>query len=179
MNIKELFTAKLEECYEALSNGTTVNIREVSQVIKTQDELRECLSLVKEEQDKITQGISECDHRIKSWQETKKAWKSRQENLSVALQDTMTNLGIKTITDGSAKVTMTTKTNLNVVSPDEILKQYAIALETFRQTLPPYIKISVDIDKTQLNSYLKQDNTLLLTMPESINYKESKSIKIS
>jgi predicted nucleic acid-binding Zn-ribbon protein len=179
MNIKEIFTAKLEECYEALSNGEVVNIKTISQVIQTQDELRECLPLIKEEQTKITQGISDCDHRIKSWQETKKAWKSRQENLSDALQDTMTNLGIKTITDGSAKVTMTTKTNLNLVSPDEILKQYEAAVETLRQTLPPYIKLSIDIDKTQLNSYLKQDNTLLLTMPESINYKESKSIKIS
>lgn len=179
MNIKELFSAKLEECYEALSNGESADVKLISQVINTQEELRECLSLIKEEQDKITQGITDCDLRIKSWQETKKAWKSRQENLSSALMDTMSNLGIKSITDGSAKVTMTTKTNINVADPGEILKQYEAAVEALRKTLPPYIKLSIDIDKIQLNSYLKQDNTLLLTMPESIKYKESRSLRIS
>lgn len=179
MDIKELFSAKLEECYEALSNGTSADVRLISQVIKSQDELRECLPIIKEEQDKITQGITDCDHRIKSWQDTKKAWKSRQENLSSALMDTMSNLGIKSISDGSAKVTMTTKTNINVADPAEILKQYEATVEALRQTLPPYIKLSIDIDKVQLNSYLKQDDTLLLTMPESINYKESRSLKIS
>ena len=74
---------------------------------------------------------------------------------------------------------MTTKTNSNVADPAEILKQYEAAVEALRQTLPPYIKLSIDIDKVQLNSYLKQDDTLLLTMPESINYKESRSLRIS
>lgn len=178
MGIKELFMNKLEEYYEALSDGNPSKER-LATLLSTPENLNECLSAIKSEQEKIETGISDCDHKIKSWQMAKKNWKSRQEVLMEALQDAMTSLNIKNATDGNVKVTMTTKRTIDIVNPDEILKQYMDAVDTLRASLPPYVKISVDIDKTQLNAFLKQDDSLLLTMPENIHYKDSRSIRIS
>lgn len=179
MNIKDLFMTRLEECYDALSNGCEVTAARIAEVIRTPDELQECLALIKSEQERIQNGIADCDSKIKVWQQSKKAWKARQESLLAALKQTLADLNLKTATDGTVKVTMSSKTGLTVVSPDELLKPYQANLDALRASLPPYIKVSMDLDKTLLASYLKTDDTLLLTQPENLHYEVSSSVRIS
>lgn len=116
--MNETFKRKLDECYEALSEGKDPGTLGLNAVITTAEELEQCLPAIKEENDAINKGITDCDHRIKTWQESKKAWKERQ----------------------------------------------AVLLE---------------IVETALAAHLKTDDTLLLTMPKSLHYKDSKSVKIS
>ena len=179
MNIREIFTSKLEECYDALANGGDISAIGITKIFTSADQLQECLAIIKSEQERIQTGIEDCDVRIKAWQQSKKAWKARQESLLSSLQETLTNLGIKSSTDGTVKVTMTSKKGIEVVSPEELLKPYEAEVEALKAKLPPYVKLNMDLDKTQLTSYLKQDNTLLMTMPEIIHYKESRSVKVS
>lgn len=179
MEIREIFTAKLEECYEIIANGGDISVTGITKLFNSVSELEECLSVIKSEQVRNQIGIEECDSRIKTWQQSKKAWKSRQESLLSSLQETLTSLGVKSVTDGSVKVKLSTTKGLEVINADEILKPYEKAFETFKSSLPPFIKISMDIDKTLLSAYLKTDNSLLLTMPENVHYKESKSVRIN
>lgn len=179
MNIREIFTSKLEEYYDALANGGEISTVSITKIFTSADQLQECLAIIKSEQERIQTGIEDCDVRIKSWQQSKKAWKARQESLLAALQETLTNLGIKSVTDGVVKVNMTSKKGIEVLSPEELLKPYEAELEALKAKLPPYVKLSMDLDKTQLSNYLKQDQTLLMTMPENIHYKESRSVKVS
>lgn len=179
MNAKDLFMARLEECYEALFNGCEVTAASIAEVIKTPDELQECLALIKSEQERIQNSIADCDSKIKVWQQSKKAWKARQESLLAALKQTLANLKLKSATDGTVKVTVTSKTGLTVVDPESLLKPYEAQLEALKASLPPYIKVSMDLDKTSLASYLKTDDTLLLTQPENLHYEVSSSVRIS
>lgn len=179
MNIRELFAAKLQECYDALSNGNDDATTLLNGVIRTPEDLQECLSVIKTEQETINKNIEDCDHRVKTWQQSKKAWKARLDNLSGTLMETLDRLNIKGVTDGTVKISMTTKRGLEVIDPEIILLAYENEINALKAVLPSFVKVSVDIDKTKLANHLKQDQTLLLTQPENIHYKESRSLKIN
>lgn len=172
------FKAKLDECYEALSEGRDIKSIDLRQIIRSTQELTTCLPAIKEEHDIISKGISDCKTRIKTWQEAKKAWEERQSLLMKLVEESLTGLNLKNITDGKIKASMTTRTVLEVTA-EEVLKPYKSLVDSLSTNLPPFIKVSLDIDKTALGAYLKSDDTLLLTMPESIHYKDSRSVKIS
>lgn len=179
MNIRELFAARLQECYDALAEGGDKAAALLKGVIKTSDELQTCLSDIKKEQEYINKNIENCDQKVKIWQQSKKEWKARMESLNEMLMETLSRLNVKTASDGTVKVTMTTKRGIEVVDPAILLKPYEAEIKALQAVLPPYVKVSVDIDKTKLASHLKNDESLLLTQPENIHYKDSRSIRLN
>ena len=176
--MNETFKRKLDECYEALSEGKDPGTLGLNAVITTAEELEQCLPAIKEENDAINKGITDCDHRIKTWQESKKAWKERQAVLLEIVENALTRLNLKNASNGKVKASITSRRSLEVVG-DDLLKPYQDVVNAIAANLPPYVKITLDIDKTALAAHLKTDDTLLLTMPKSLHYKDSKSVKIS
>lgn len=174
----ENFKTKLDEYYESLSAGADIQSLDLSAVIPSSEELQKCLPVVKEENEAIKKGIADCDLRIKSWQESKKMWKQRQNALLELLEKALEQHGIKSSTNGDVKVSVSTRRTLEVVAED-ILEPYLSVVDNIASSLPPFVKVSLDIDKTALAAYLKTDDTLLVTKPESIHYKDSTSVRIS
>ena len=82
-----------------------------------------------------------------------------------------------TVKADGVKLAISSRTVLEV---DEqwLLSQYDKFLDVMQAQLPGYIKVSLSVDKTELNAYIKKDNSLLINYPLQIHTKVTTSTTI-
>ncbi len=143
------------------------------------EDLGKGLPLLKQKAEDYKNQIGTCDRYIKMYQDSKKMWKARSEAFLGILQQVLVRLNIPGKSIKAEGVKLSTRTT-SVIEVDEdwLISMHQALADTLQQQLPDFIKVSLSIDKTKLNNYLKTDNTLLVQNPDRIHTKDSASTTI-
>lgn len=128
------------------------------------DDFKKNADLCKQQLDSIRTQKEFCDRRIKLFNETLGRILLRLNVASVKSKD-----GIK--------ITNSTRSVLEV-DEEWLLARYENLADVLQKQLPPYVKVSLSVDKNKLSAYLKEDSTLLTDNPEKIHTKTSRSTSI-
>lgn len=178
-SVAQTFLDLFEDHVENSPELSNEDKEKIGSTLKTQPELEESLPTIKEKLDAYGDKIALSDKNIKQWQESKKFWTQRQNQLLSVLGLMMEKLHIpgKSLKAGGVKLSTTTKTSLEV-DEEWIIKQYQALADALQNKLPTYVTVKLSVDKTKLNTYLKMDNSLLINNPERVHTKESRSISV-
>lgn len=162
-----------EEFLEMLESGNLDPI-----VKSTSGQLSEDLPAIREALAEIQQHKDDLDERIKTFQGAKAEWAERDRLLKAAILESMTGDGVKSVSapDGST-ATVSTRNSLTV-DDKSLLEDFKEFVETFRVSLPSWVKVTVGIDKTALAAAVKEDASLLAEKPEALHYEETQVVTI-
>lgn len=141
--------------------------------ISTTQEIGDILPVVKSYMDKYKESVDACDGMVQKWNLSKTMWKERAEKLGTIMEKLMTNAGIKKWISDGITASLTTRTNLEVIDPEVLLAPFRPMIQQLAVSLPPYVKVDIKLGKKELSTIVKTDNTLLLSDPENIHYKDS------
>lgn len=178
-SVAQAFLDLFEDHIENTPELSKEDQEKIGSTLKTQPELEESLPTIKEKLDTYAEKISLSDKNIKQWQESKKLWTQRQNQLLSVLGLLMEKLHIpgKSLKAGGVKLSTSTKTSLEV-DEDWIINQYQALADALQSKLPTYVTVKLSVDKTKLNTHLKTDNSILINNPERVHTKESRSISV-
>lgn len=181
MNTKqeELFT-HIDEIFANENDGfTKERYPELSQLINSNDELAEILPEFRDRCKAYDEKTAQCDRLVKEYTESKQMWKGRRDQLMGFLAHMLNRLKFKSISANGVKATLSTREILETDN-DALLEKHIACQEyqALANVLPPYVKISLSIDKTALKGFIKVDDTLLIEHPEWVHTKESQSVSL-
>ena len=175
----EAFIDSFEDLIEENNILTPEERSSLEAKITTQEELAGGLVKLKDKADAYKKRTEECAAKIKEWQASKKTWENRQKSLMDTLEGIINKLGFRnnTVKADGVKLAISSRTVLEV---DEqwLLSQYDKFLDVMQAQLPGYIKVSLSVDKTELNAHIKKDNSLLINYPLQIHTKVATSTTI-
>lgn len=171
----DLFDDTIEESSSLDSDACN---RICSTVTKTED-LEAGLPLLRKKAEDLKENIDNCDKNIKNWQESKKLWASRSKSFMDVLGALIVSLNIpgNSLKADGVKLATSTRSSIEV-DEDWLLGQYTALAAALQSQLPPYIKVKINVDKTELAAFLKTDDSLLVNHPEKIHTKKSCSTSI-
>lgn len=129
--------------------------------------------------EEMKQNVIICDRRVKDWQASKKAWESKNKALMDVLGTIIKDLNIpgSSIKADGIRLATSHRTSLEV-DEDWLLGQYSMLAFQLQQQLPDYVKVSMSVDKTKLATFLKTDNSMLLSNPDRVHTRESATTTI-
>lgn len=144
-----------------------------------QEALETSLAALKERIGAYDTNIQDSDRRVKEWQEAKKMWKSRKDQMLAILGEALKRLHVpgQTLKANGVKLSTSKRSSIEV-DEDWLTAQFQSLADALQQQLPEYIKLSLSVDKTRLSAFLKKDNSLLVDYPEKVHVKESTSTTI-
>lgn len=171
----ELFDDMVEENPEL----TEEQKQKLTGTFPTQESLENALPTLLEKVKAFDGSTTLSDTQIKDWQKTKKMWAARKATLLDILGRVLKELHIpgQSLKADGIKLSTSTRAAL-VVDEDWLVQQYQLFADQLQANLPPYVKVSLSVDKTRLNAYLKTDNSLLLQNPDKVYTKTSTSTTI-
>lgn len=172
-NLINLFDDSVEQ-----DNSLTDESRKkIIAAISTKEELENGLGELLEKAEDMKTSIDECDKNIKSWQDSKKKWATRSKSFMEVLGGLLDTFGVSAVRAGGIKLAVSKRTALEV-DEDWLINKYQMMADALQSQLPDYVKVSLAIDKTRLSAFLKTDNSMLVSDPEKIHTKETRSITI-
>lgn len=177
--INQLDERILDIFAEDESGLTKAHYDELSAYIENTEALAEILPVLKKRYNEYKEKTEQCDKTAKDYAESKNMWKSRSEQIAAFLGHVLERFRLKSYSANDTKVSITTREILEtdtdaLIAPQAARPEY-MALEA---ALPPYIKITLSVDKTALKSYIKTNSKLLTDHPEWVHTKESKSVSV-
>lgn len=151
----------------------------ISASVSDEKTLSEGLAELKRTSEDYKSRIADCDQKIKMWQESKKMWKNRSDQFNGLLGFLLSKLSIPglSLKAGGVKLSTSKRTSLEV-DEDWLVGLYQLQANALQAQLPPYIKVSLSLDKTALGNYLKTDNSMLVNNPDKVHTKQSASTTI-
>ncbi len=180
-------TEKINQLVERINNIfadeeqglTKAYYDELAAYVEDKEALAELLPIFKKSYAEYEKKTEQCDKTCKDYTESKKMWKSRGEQLVDFLGHILEQFRLKSYTANDTKVTITTREILETDN-EALLAEHMTTPEfkALESALPPYVKISLGIDKTALKSFVKTDSTLLTNHPEWVHTKESRSVNL-
>lgn len=152
---------------------------ELSSYIEDTDALTELLPVLKKTYDEFKDKTEQCDKTAKDYADSKNMWKTRSEQIAAFLGHVLERFKLKSYSANGTKVTITTREILEtdndaLLSLSTCLPEYKALLAA----LPPYVKLSLAVDKTALKTYIKVNTDILLQHPEWVHTKENKSVSL-
>lgn len=113
------------------------------------------------------------DAEIKRLTALKKVAENAQKRIREHMLDTMNAFGIDKLEGAYCKVTKakSTKTEVN---EGELLSGVQFAIDSFADSLPPYLTVDVKVNKTALKDYIKEEGVT----PVGVQFVESYSLRI-
>lgn len=168
----------IEQSFLEANGGLTEDkAKQLSCMLDDTDKLADALPEVKSLFNENNLRIEKCDNNIKTWQESKKMWKERNDKILLILQKAMESLNLKKFDRNGVKLGIRT-TEKYVTDDQAILAQYESHADALRSILPSYIKVSLSVDKTELKNHLKSDVSMMVDHPELVHTEESQSINL-
>lgn len=180
MEINERTQKFLDAFEDAIEDNKPYDDNErkaVAAEIQSREELRASLPALLEKAQDYNTRTQDCDKNIKMWQESKKLWQSRAKAFLETLGTILENLKIDSFKPDDIKLATSSRTSLEV-DEEWLISQYAAAIQALQDQLPGYVKVSVSIDKNKLFAHVKGDSTMLISNPDKIHTKTSKSTTI-
>ena len=179
-NIGQAFLDTFDDKSEENPTLTKDEKESIGGAFASPEELGNALPLISERVNNMKERIEHSDKNIKMWQETKKMWTGRKDQLLEILGQTMERLNVagNIIKSADCKLSTSTRTSLEV-DEDWLINQYAALAGSMQSQLPPYVTLKLTVDKTKLAAYLKTDDTLLIDHPDRVHTKVSKSVTLS
>ena len=175
----EAFIDSFEDLIEEKNVLSPEDRSSLQSQINTQEELTGGLVLLKDKAEAYKKRAEECAVKIKEWQTSKKTWETRSKSLMETLEGLIDKLGFKnkSIKADGVKLAVSTRTVLEV-DEEWLLSLYDQFTQAVQAQLPAYIKVSLSVDKTELNAHIKKDNSLLINYPLQIHTKVCTSTTI-
>ena len=174
----ESFLDQFEEKVEEKNELDTEEREALASMVPDAQSLGEGLPLLLQKDSDFTENARNADGQVKIWQQTKKMWNTRHEELMKVLQVALRNLNLSPgLKVDNIKLSTSSRTCLEV-DEDWLIQMYQGLADAFQKTLPPFIGVKLSVDKNKLGTYLAQDKTLLLNNPEKIHTRESLSTTI-
>ena len=167
----------IDDLYSTSTSITEEKAKQLSQMLDDTDKLADALPEVKKVFDENNDKVETCDRNIKTWQESKKLWKGRNDAILLILEKTMGSLNIKKFEANGAKLALR-KSEKYCVDEAALLASYEQIVQVFRARLPSFVKLSLSIDKTELKNFLKVDNSLLVNQPNLVHSEENFSVNL-
>lgn len=153
--------------------------RRLSEMVPTQDDLREGLPTLLQKADDLKNNVDNCDKNIKSWQESKKMWSARCKSFLETLGLVLERLNVPGSTMKADGVKLSTSKRSSIeVDEDWLVSRYEPMAAALQGQLPDYVKVSLTIDKNRLAAFLKTDDTMLVDNPDKIHTKTTLSTSI-
>ena len=172
---------RFEETAETAKNRvlTEEEKQAITASVKDEAALADGLAAIKQASEDYKKSIDSCDEKIKMWQESKKVWKNRSDQFNDVLGFILSKLNVSglSIKSGGVKLATSKRTSLDV-DEEWLIGLYQLQANALQASLPPYIKVTLSLDKTALNNYLKTDNTMLTDNPDKIHFKTKTSTTI-
>ena len=175
--ISESILDSLERCYQKEEKISEEKAASISDMVIDQEEFCSCVRDFKDKDDSYKSAIAKCDDNIKGWQESKKMWQERQNDLKDIIIRIMKRLNMKNTSKDGTSVTMRS-TKVLEIDAEKILIMYKPFAKELRSQLPPYIKVTLSIDKIALSNHVKDDPTILVESPEIAHWKENDSVTL-
>ena len=122
--------------------------------------------------------IATCKAKEKVWSDSRKAWERRCEAFKRFIGHQVNHFQLKSYETDEVKVSSRTTNVLNV-NDEKLIARVMPLIDGIKKALPPYIKLTVAVDKVELKKTLTKDQSLLIDEPETVWYKENKSYTIS
>lgn len=172
----EAFDDKVEDNLELSEQEK----EQIASTISSEEEFRSILVPLKNRVADMNEKVSTADANIKQWQESKKMWKGRLELLLSILGKRVESLRIpgKSLNANGVKLSMRSNSVLEV-DKEWLLQQFQPFVDAVKTQLPPFIKLTLDVDKRELSSYLNNvSNDLRINNPERIHTKPTSSLTI-
>lgn len=177
MNKIETFLDQFEDKLEGKDSLSEQERNELAALVGGAESLGDGLPLILKKDTDFTEAAKSADGQVKAWQQTKKMWQTRHDELMRVLQVALASLPGKSIKADNIKLSTSSRTCLEV-DEEWILQQYQKLADVFQQTLPPFVAVKLSLDKNKLSSYLNTDNSLLLNHPDKIHTRNSSSTTI-
>lgn len=167
----------IDRIYAEHEGGLTPDSYGEVEAVIPADALEESVPALVRAEGQISSMIDRCDNCVKTWQESKKLWRERREQLLALAGHLLAGHGVKSCSRDGASIGTIVRKVLEV-DCDALLRDYGPALAEMQKSLPDYIRLTASVDKTKLNACLKTDSSLLAERPDDIHWKESVSVNI-
>lgn len=156
----------IERFEEATSNDSCTidetTAAELIAMIGDKETFRSCLGAFRDKADAYKETVDLREALTKESQSEKKLWKARLDSfLNGFLGSALTHFGEKSIKDSAGvRVSSQTRTSL-VVDDERLIDMWRPMITSLEQMLPPFLKISVSVDKKALTDYCATQEDLM------------------
>lgn len=176
----DTFLDTFEDRIEGKNSLSEQERKELAALVGDRETLGNGLQLIYRKDKDFTDAAKNADQQAKAWTETKRMWDQRHEELMKVLEQALADLKVagQALKVDRIKLATRTRTCLEVDSA-WLVQMFEQQAQAMQQQLPPYIKVSLTVDKNKLSAYLEQDNTLQLQHPEKIHTRPSYSTTIT
>lgn len=157
----------------SLDEGTRTAIKSL---LSDRESLEDCIATLRDRNTEWEKNESICSRAIESYQQQKKKWTARKEDLKDLLCELMKELNLKTAEKDGVKVIYSNARKSLFIDNEMFMKAFDEVMLRTRAALPSYIKVSFTIDKAELNRQLKEDASMIAEHPEMIHYNQSESV---
>lgn len=157
----------------SLDEGTRTAIKSL---LSDRESLEDCIATLRDRNTEWEKNESICSRAIESYQQQKKKWTARKEDLKDLLCELMKDLNLKTAEKDGVKVIYSNARKSLFIDNEMFMKAFDEVMLRTRAALPSYIKVSFTIDKAELNRQLKEDASMIAEHPEMIHYNQSESV---
>lgn len=125
--------------------------------INSQEEFKETLVDLREIHVSIQNAISQCGDKISMYNDSKKTWKMRDEQLMSLLQKIAVKNKMKSCAVGECKMSSSTRSVLDIDDESQLIDliENLPEMQALTAVLPPWAKVSASIDKTAMKNWLK------------------------
>ncbi len=173
----QLFADTLDEIFQQEGGLAPDRYDELESFTATPEKIMNCIPAFKMLAEEFKESIGNCNNQIKTWQDYKRTWQLREEQLLKYSEELLRRSNMKSLKSSEGSITQTSRKVLEI-NEDALLRPYAELYNAFVGSLPEFVKVSMGIDRIKLANLVKDDNTLLVSQPQDCHWKEQITTKI-
>lgn len=173
----ENFDAEAKKKAEEKQMLSPEEVANLASQLPDEETLKESLPLIKEKHDEYMSQAKACKDKIALFKDSQALWENMGEQLQEVLAKCLKNINLSALKQGGITLATRERTALKV-DEEWLTGLYSQAVDSLRAALPPYIKIKVSVDKTELQKTLKNDTSLLIDHPDRVYTQKSSSTTI-